>query len=78
MREAVFLEHVPTVPFEDYAPAQLPYDEEMEVSNEELVLGEPLLPVTAAEEQQTEFAVFEPQPEQEQEDEIEIVHITTQ
>lgn len=78
MREAVFLEHVPTVLFEDYAPAQLAYDEEMEVSSEELVLGEPV-PVTEVQQKEdaamtTEVVALEPQDD----DELEIVHVTTQ
>lgn len=46
LREAVLREHCPDLVFEDFAPQQLPYDEELDIMAEELALGE-LLPAVA-------------------------------
>eukprot|EP01033_Poteriospumella_lacustris_P011963 gene11963-8541_t len=40
LRQAVWEQHCPTVPFEDCSPQQLVYDEENDITAEEMALGE--------------------------------------
>lgn len=46
-RERIMQLHVPHIPFEDYAPQQLPYDDENDISYQELLQGAPLKPFAA-------------------------------
>jgi hypothetical protein len=41
LREEVLRKYLPQVPFVDHSPQQLPHDEEMDVSPEELLRGLP-------------------------------------
>lgn len=45
LRQAVWEQHCPTVPFEDCSPQQLVYDEENDITAEEMALGELLTPL---------------------------------
>jgi hypothetical protein len=46
-RQAVWEEHCPSVSFEDFAPQQLLYDEENDITPEEMALGELLTPLAS-------------------------------